>query len=374
MDPRFDQALLQPQEEGEEKQQLELRNERHRLKFPNVKQLKSFEILNSAVKNFTSNTKFLSFVILSILPFFAFIVFYEIQISEATDAILRFLVPTSMSYDIGFDSDENISLFSTTDKNDSKRETFRIVFELVPLYLILLPLLELFSLTIVINISAKVVDAGNMKSTNLKETLYQKNNFKGPFITSLWVQLFSASNLFGLIWAVANHSMITARFDYSFWNYRYESVLPNNVYVNILSILFHTLISLALLYKYLDWSALWNMAIVISVLEGETGLDALEISAYYRKHCKRTGFQLMLIFFVYIVALRLPILLARMCSFVTVRVAVTAIVVVLVCLGSLVKWVTMVLYFYDCKAQAMLKKFDDEDVGQAVKDGDVCTV
>ncbi|XP_021727456.1 uncharacterized protein LOC110694599 [Chenopodium quinoa] len=346
MDPRFKQALLQSQEEGEEIQQLEFRNERQRLKFLNVKQLKSFEILKSAVKNFTSNTKFMSFMILSILPFFSFIVFFEIQISEATDAILRFLVPFSMSYDIGFDSDENISLFSTTDENESKRETFRIVFELVPFYLIFLPLLELFSLTIVINISAKVVDAGNTESANLKETFYQKNNFKGPFITSLWVQLFSASNLFGLIWAVANHSIITTGFDYSFSDYRYDSVIQNNIYVNILSILFHTLIALALLYKYLDWSALWNMAIVISVLEGETGLDALEISAYYRKHCKRTGFQ----------------------------VVVTAIVVVLVCLGSLVKWVTMVLYFYGCKAQAMSKKFDDEEVGQAMKDGDICTV
>lgn len=39
----------------------------------------------------------------------------------------------------------------------------------------------------------------------------------------------------------------------------------------------------AVLFKYLDWSALWNMGMVISVMDEETGNEALEMSSYYAK-------------------------------------------------------------------------------------------
>lgn len=379
MNPQLEQALLQPLEE---QQQLELQNERHRLNILNLKQLKAFEILNSAVKNVTSNFKLMILMILSILPFFVFMAFYEIKITEVCDAVLNVLGPTFMSNEIGFDSDENISLISTYDENDSTRKIFRIILELVPFYLFLLPLLELFSLTVVISISAKIyaakIYAGKIESTTLKETFYQNNNLKGPLITSLWVMLFSTSTLLGLIWAIADRYIVTFGFDYYlYYGYRpyryYDSGIQVDLCLNILLLVFHALFFLVLLYKYLDWSSLWNMGMVVSVLDGISGLDALQMSAYYRKHCKRTGFQLMLMFFIYSVVVRLPFLLARMCNYEGVRVVATAIVLVLVCFGSLVKWAAIVLYYYDCKAQMLLKKVDDEEMGKAVKSGDICT-
>ncbi|XP_057251825.1 uncharacterized protein LOC104897410 [Beta vulgaris subsp. vulgaris] len=241
------------------------------------------------------------------------------KIPEVKDLISELLVPPLGSY-IMYDFDGNDLI--SYDVNDARRRVFRFVFELFPLYLIVLPLIELFSSTIIINIAAKIC-TGNMES-------------------------------------VANHYIVTNGFDY-------DTVTQKGLIINFMSAGFHAVIFLALLNKYLDWSVSWNMGMVISVLEGENGIDALELSAYYGKHCKQIGFRLMLVFFVYSVALRIPFVLVSMCNYVNVRIVVT---VGLVCLGSLVKWVALVLYFYDCKAQVWLKK--DDEVGEAVKTDDLC--
>lgn len=46
--------------------------------------------------------------------------------------------------------------------------------------------------------------------------------------------------------------------------------------------------------------------LLISVLGQEYGFGALGMSAYYGRHCKKTGFELMLVIFVYEAFLRLP--------------------------------------------------------------------
>uniref|UniRef100_A0A803L0G9 Uncharacterized protein n=1 Tax=Chenopodium quinoa TaxID=63459 RepID=A0A803L0G9_CHEQI len=107
-------------------------------------------------------------------------------------------------------------------------------------------------------------------------------------------------------------------------------------FVKILSIGFHALIFYGILYKYLEWIVLWNMAMVISMLQIEASLYALELSAYYGKHFAVTVIGFGLVFF-----------------------------------GSLVKWVALVAYFYDCKAQVSSKKAQEE-VHKAVEADDLC--
>lgn len=54
--------------------------------------------------------------------------------------------------------------------------------------------------------------------------------------------------------------------------------------MNALLAMFYALFFfVAVLFKYLDWSALWNMGMVISVMDEETGNEALEMSSYYAK-------------------------------------------------------------------------------------------
>ncbi|XP_021727458.1 uncharacterized protein LOC110694601 [Chenopodium quinoa] len=324
-----------------------------------LKHLTSFEILKSATKILKSNPMFMGLTIMSVLPLFVFMVLHEIKISEVMDGVSKFLLPPSFSYTYYFTGDE-----FEYDENDLRRKHFRVVLELFPFYLVLLPLLEFFSLPLIVNLGVKIY-AGEISSSLtvkeiINEVIYKKVNLKGAFITLFWVQLLSICTFAGLIWTVLSHHFIM------------QYIFLREDFVQILSIGFHSLIFLGILYKFLEWSVLWNMAMVISVLQIEAGLYALELSAYYGKHCKRTGFKLMLMVLSYSFFLRLPFLLARMCNYViVVTVAVTVIVFGLVFFGSLVKWVALVTYFYECKAQVLLKKANEE-AHKAVEVGDLC--
>uniref|UniRef100_A0A803LJ62 Uncharacterized protein n=1 Tax=Chenopodium quinoa TaxID=63459 RepID=A0A803LJ62_CHEQI len=123
----------------------------------------------------------------------------------------------------------------------------------------------------------------------------------------------------------------------------------------------HSVIFFGLLYKYLEWSALWNMSMVISVMGEQTGIAAFGMSNYYGKHCKKIGFQLMPGFFVFGHVLRLLCLYARSYDENLADLWITCIVIVLVLVGNLVKWVAFLLYYYYCKQQIMGKKVDDHN-------------
>ncbi|KAL2903214.1 Cellular tumor antigen p53, partial [Bienertia sinuspersici] len=337
------QVLLQPHDEQvKSKQNLDPNNH-----------LKLFQILKSAAKNITSNTKLMFLMIISTLPFFIFMIFYEIIIiPKVIDDISNFLIPPSSSYSYNLFNGDEYEL----DTNDPMRKNFCLLLELFPFYLVLLPMLEIFSLPIIINVAAKMY-AGiitQSSSSTLKQEItqvfYHKNNLKGYFITSIWVQLLSICILSGLFWTIISHQFIMYLF------------LDSGYTVEVLSFLFHAVIFVGVLYKYLELCSIWNMGMVICVLQKETGGYALEMSAYYGKHFRQTGFELMLSFLAYNVVLRLPFLVARMFSYVSVvGVDVVIVIVVgLVCLGSLVKWVAFVLYYYDCKVKVLFKKVDEE--------------
>ena len=114
----------------------------------------------------------------------------------------------------------------------------------------------------------------------------------------------------------------------------------------------------------MEWNAIWNMAVVISVLEEKQGIIALGVSAYVGSGCRLRGLFLMLIFSVWRLALRLSYLYVGWSEGGN-GIAVAA-QVSLVCLGNVLKWVTFMVYFYDCKKRLLEKKVDVEK-GSAVE-------
>lgn len=278
------QGLLQSHESVEnERQETGIRIKLEHF-LQNLKVQKSIEILKSAVTILcTSNTKLLFLMVLATLPFFLFMVIYEFNVHKLlSDAVSDLLGRTSSIYYYSYDFDYT-----------TKTNWFR---NLVPFHLVLSPLMEFFGLTIIINIASQVY-AGEQESSS--EQVFNLNKMvKGPFITCVLVQLLSTSTLVGLFWTLANHHIVTTGIYYHY--------MPRDSYIYMLSMGSHALLFVALLYKYLDWSAMWNMGIVISVLEEESGIEALEVSAFFGKHSRATGFQLMLVAFVYSEGVRLP--------------------------------------------------------------------
>uniref|UniRef100_A0A7C9CLE2 Uncharacterized protein n=1 Tax=Opuntia streptacantha TaxID=393608 RepID=A0A7C9CLE2_OPUST len=369
MDSEADQPLLQPHEQ--EKQEPNFQTKSPEMGFHlkarfgqvilNLKQLKSLEILQAAIQIFTSNMKYMLLMVFSAIPFFIFMVFFEIELQKAVYVSHSLLKPVSHYY---YDSYSLSYVYD--DISNRGRAVLHLVLELCALHLVVYPLLELLSSSVIIKIAAKVYAAE--KESSLKEVIpdilsHMNVTLKGCLSTSFWVQLLSTSTLVGLFSIVANYVLISGWKNWVSYYYYYDhySYMEPEVLINALSALLHALAFFAVLYKYLDWSALWNMGMVISVMEEETGIEALEMSSYYAKRCRRTGFDLMLGFFAYGTVLRVPcmVVIGKLDAGVG-GVMVTAIAVGFVCLGNLVKWIALVLYFYDCKAQTLQKKVDEE--------------
>ncbi|KAL9240935.1 hypothetical protein vseg_015100 [Gypsophila vaccaria] len=340
----------------------------------NFKQLKSFEIIKSSLRIFTSNTKLMFLMMFSVIPFFVFLVFYEIKLQKIMAAApgvpmyphrsIHVVVSVSSGY--LRNGSRSFGRFTEIPQDDDRMEFVSEFIQICIFFLVLYPLLELLSMITTVQIAAKLY-AGE-KPAALKDVFYQKNNLKGVLVTCGYVHLLSCLTLLGLIWIVANH-LVFGKFGSSwgtFW--QPEAGIGQVWYILLLGI--HTMMFVALLYKYLHWSSFWNMSMVISVLEEETGLDAFGMTGYYGKHCRPTGFQLMLGFVGFAVVLRLPYLYGGLSNH---GVGFTSVIIGSICLESLVKWIAFVLYYFDCKQQTMEKK-NDEEIRKTVNMAIVCVV
>lgn len=108
----------------------------------------------------------------------------------------------------------------------------------------------------------------------------------------------------------------------------------------------------ALLAMYLAWSSVWNVSVVISILEGTRGIKAFGQAIYLTSGCEWKGFILMLIFCAWEVGIRLPCLYIgsyERGNYIVAQVS-------LFCFGNVLKWVACMIYFYDCKNRALEKK------------------
>nr|XP_011467190.1 PREDICTED: uncharacterized protein LOC105352276 [Fragaria vesca subsp. vesca] len=159
---------------------------------------------------------------------------------------------------------------------------------------------------------------------------FDKNRLIASLITSVYVLVLSTcSVILGFIWSAASY--------YFVFRYLLHDVLLS---------LWCLVACLALLTIYLAWNAIWNMIILISILEGLHGTKAFGLAIYVSFGNEWAGFLLMLIFFASEVSLRLP------CLYFGCKERWNPIYVAeisLLCFGNVLKWVVFNIYLHDCK-------------------------
>ena len=99
------------------------------------------------------------------------------------------------------------------------------------------------------------------------------------------------------------------------------------------------------------------MSLVVSILEGIYGTEALALSSYYSRGSDWCGIILMLVFFVWEMGLRLPCLYIGCYQRGIGIVAQSS----FFCLGTALKWVVCVVYFHSCIERTLEKKVDVEE-------------
>lgn len=211
----------------------------------------------------------------------------------------------------------------------------------------LLAIIHLFDLlNTIITVSTASAIYAQEKETLTKPFIENKVAlFKGPLITSIYALLLNSLALVGLF------------------------TLSINIYVMWSAFTFFTLtymlVFVALFTKYIEWSAVWNTGIVISILEqNKHGDVALGVSAYISRGSRKRGFLIMLVFFAWSFGLRLSSLCVGWQKG-NVVIEVILAQACLDCLGSVMKWVAFMIYFYDCKKRFIEKKFDGSAEGKA---------
>ena len=289
-----------------------------------------FDILKEALIITFKNFNFIIFILLTSLPLFGFMVYYESFLQET-------LVET---YDI-LKQSPGYSGWPVPNfiYNKMTKHVFYELLQLGFLYLVPLHLLELCTVIVTVDLSSKI--HAQERPMTLKEMILKPiygARLGGTFITSICVLHLSTCTLLGLIWLVT-----------------YYVILGNSM-IEVFLAVFYGVAFVALLTKYLEWSAMWNMSIVISVLEGIYGYEAFALSAYFSKGSERRGLILMIVFFVWGLGLRLPCLYFG-CYEGWLGISVQ---ISLFCLRNVLKWLVCMVYFYDCKKRTLEKKFGEE--------------
>lgn len=299
-----------------------------------------FDIIKQAPAIFSKN--FIIFIFLTSLPLFFFMVYYEISLQ-------RTLVDASNILKLRSGDAYSYSAIPVKSTKDFDHELVRLGL----LYLVPRHLLELCAVIATVDLASKI--HAEERVTTLKEMIRRPiygSRVRGTFITSLYVLFFSNCTLSGLIILVTS----------------YFGVWRRSMFAEFF-LVFYGPICVALLTKFLEWSAVWNMSIVISVLEGTFGTEALLHSAYFSRGSERRGQLLMLVFFVWGQGLRLSSLYFGCYNIEGGSWGIAA-QVGLLCLGNVLKWVVFMLYFYDCRKRTFEKKVDVE-LGRVTKAVDV---
>ncbi|KAI6686538.1 hypothetical protein NL676_032451 [Syzygium grande] len=321
-------------------------------------ELESFDTLKAALKLYLHNSNFIVFTLFTSIPLCTLLVYSEIILHKTLYEVSGFLSGTTDYLYI----DDGLRAYSYDARLTP--ETLPKIIQVFLLYLVPYHLLDLFSLVLTVDSAADLIGAeekpASLKTVALKAL--KKARFRGPFITSLYVHLFSICTFVGLMWVVANYQILLRAGFSSFYMSSFS--FPRGYLKEVLLGLVHGVAFMALLMKYMDWSAEWNMGLVVSILEDSYGSEAMEVSAYLSKGNNKKGAFLMLVFFLWGLCLRLPCLYGK-CSETNGGVLVISVVMCLVCVGNVLKWVTSLLYFKECKKRVMEKKFDEEE-GESV--------
>ncbi|KAL5762031.1 hypothetical protein ACOSP7_018295 [Xanthoceras sorbifolium] len=300
----------------------------------NKKKLEVSHILMEALTIPYKHINFFIFTVIVSLPLFSFLVYYETFLQSTLLETSNILTISSDGYNYHWPIPDKYMI-----RKLNKDFGYKLI-RLGLLYLGPLHLLELFSMLVTVDLALKICIED--RSMTLKEMIHKpisKARFRGALVTSFYVLFLSTCTVLGLIWLVTYYYVIFRNFSF----YVFFAVLYAVSFV-------------ALLTKYLEWSALWNMSVVISILEEIYGVEALALSAYFNKGSEKRGQLLMLVFFVWGHGLRLP------CLFLGCHESGNLIIVQILLsgLGNVIKWVACMIYFYDCKKRILEKKVDEE--------------
>lgn len=302
-----------------------------------------FGMLKEALKIPFRNPNFVVFSFLTSLPLFTFMLINDFIIQQTLIQTAKILTQTLHPNEF-FDFDETpLGLIERAIEEVSHKVLLGFI------YLGVVHFLDFLN-TVAIVDSASVIHKGETPM-NLMDMLcrpMKEIRFKGPLITSIYTFILASFVFLGLI-SLATHVFI----------------FSNEVYFFILfAVLF-----IALLIKSVEWSAIWNMSIVISVLEEKHGDVALVLSSYHSRGSRQFGSLFMLVFFVWSFALRGSCLYMGWSGGGN-GIRITSAYVGLVCLGNTMKWLVFVVYLHNCKNQRPERV--DPEVGraaEAVKEG-----
>ncbi|KAE8692602.1 Detected protein of unknown function [Hibiscus syriacus] len=216
-------------------------------------------------------------------------------------------------------------------------------YKLVPLALyrlLLLHLPELCVSVVTVELASRTYTKGKpITMAEMVQLLVDQERCRGIIVTSTYVHFLSTGFMLVSTWLVTSYYTIVMSFFY-----------------NAFTAAFLRMLSVALLVKFLEWMAVWNVGIVVSVLEGIHGANARGRSVDLCRGSERRGFGLMLVCFVWGICSRFVCFYGgghekrwRMFAGVS-----------LICMGKVMKWMVCVIYYCQCK-EATLERVDDEE-------------
>lgn len=299
------------------------------------KRLGFFDLLKESLKIPIRNPNFIIFAFFSSLPLFSFLIMYETVFQQTMIKILKYI-----SQERAAPFDVFVYYYETLEAKERLVEEISTKFLLCFIYLGILHLLDLFNMITMVDI-ASMIYKGDQKSMNLKNMLsrcIKETRLKGPLITSIYALLLDSLVSVGLVSMVMYICLGSI----------------SSFFSMVFSVVF-----LGLLSKYIEWSAVWNMGILISILEDKHGDVALIISAYRTRGSRQQGFLLMLVFFAWRLALRSAFIYGGWDGGGR-GVAVTIVHASLVCSAKMWLWLVFIVYFYDCQKKSLRRKNDVE--------------
>ncbi|KAI4328236.1 hypothetical protein L6164_020609 [Bauhinia variegata] len=313
--------------------------------------LEVLDILKEAVTIYVKNINFIIFNLLTSLPFFCVMVYFEILLQKTlveTPEIIKSLRFYERDYGFGW-----VMYYHPFDRRPITVKSFSKdylpdLIQLGFIYSVPLHVLELCTAVVTMDLASKLRSEENKMS--LKQMFQASTDIsimKGTLITSLYMLFLSNCILLAFPWIVNNSYMFFNTFGCFYF--------------------FMVICSLGvgkLLLVYVEWSAIWNMSIVISVLEEIYGVRALRLSYFFSRGNQERGLLLMLVFFVLGLCLRVSCVSLGCYKggygiFLQIG---------LFCVLTTVKWLSCMVYFYDCKERKMEKKVGekaDEDLESA---------
>nr|XP_011457339.1 PREDICTED: uncharacterized protein LOC105349399 [Fragaria vesca subsp. vesca] len=299
------------------------------------------------------NINFLIFTILTSLPRFCFLVYYEPFLHRFLLCISQVLNPSNDN-DLSYIRSRPFRLSIPTDITTKLNNEFRGgLVQIGLVYLIPLQLLELSTILVIVDLASKTYARQEEEEPplTLKEMVrkpFDVSRVIGTLDTFVYVVIMSTISLLGLVWLAATYYVVTM------FNH------------DVLVFVWSWVGFVGLMTMYLGWSAVCNMSVVISILEGRYGTKAIASAISYSFGNEWRGFRLMLVFFAWEVGLRLPCFHFDCKGTWSVGILIQ---IGLFCLGNVVKWVAFTIYFYGCKNREIERKLVMKAKKRAVESG-----